>query len=482
MKYSLLSIIIFTFMLFFFSCKNDSTDTPEYGGPDNPTDETCEIIDNIFSDLESSLANKFEKDYSDKKAVLSAVKEKLSSVGFIKNVETKNDTCIVITFANGLQSNIIYDTFDYDYDINEDALKPDDFLQNIPELMGETHDTGILVDTKEMTETRSQEKPLFEYLYIRHWEPFNAEGVTDTAVVQNLQRQNKIYPMKWTGTNDNACTLESLCNIGNADSEGFYPSVIIIATHGRGGKILQTVYNQNDFNTLYSWWMKEKEKEKEEKEEKEDREIIDLIIHKTDTKKRINIPLDYLSENLNSLKNSIVFLNHCESTPIEQLGLCMVFIKKGASVVFGYRFVVSGNDCIQNTYTILSYMLQPPSRGNDVPHSAFFAYQKMPTIIKNNLWFTGSVTNKVRFSPKVYTRRPNTRSVVGMGALHLDYCDPTAGYDKVVCGLVYATDEENLYLDSEEKAGFVSTEVDHFVENGEDFFFSMENLKPKTTY
>lgn len=474
MKHCALLIVVFLSLLLLFSCKKDGTDdTPEY--IDKPIDEICEMVDNVYSDLESFLIDKFKSDYSDKAVVLSAVKEWLNSEELVSKVENESDTCIVITFVNGLQTNVTFGTSDNSYEVDEDSFKADSLLQNVPGLMeGVAHETNIAFATKEITRAGFSTRYPFQYLYVRYWEPFRESGLTDRLAVESLKKYKKVVPMAQDTYYDGMCTLATLCNIGNPNSKGLYPNVIMISTHGAGGKIIQTVYNPNDFETLVSW---------DKYKNVRGRRVVDIIVDKRRIEKRINIPYDYLQENLQSVNESIVFLNHCESTPISELGISSAFQKKGnASVVFGYQYVVSNAACIENTYRILTYMLSTPRRREDV-HSAFFAYHfNITPAEQENMKIWGNTGNNVRFLPKVYTKSIRTRGMTGMGALHLDYCDPTAGYDKVVCGLVYATDEESLYLDSDEKAGFVSAEVDHFVENGEDFFFSMEDLKPNTSY
>lgn len=455
---------------------------------DLSVEEICEKIDGIFNDLESYLETEFNSDYSDKNAVMTAVKEWLASEEYVSNIEMEGDSCIVVTFPDGQKSSIEYPTaIDGNVSSYPDSLFTQDFLQDIPELTGGGTSTPSGPETKASS---TSDKALFNKLFFVLWEPFKNEGISDELFVDDFMKMKNIYYKHKEIYKNEECTLKSLRDIGGLYSVPFNnrtvywtPSVIVIATHGQGGKIIQTVYNENDYNTLCYWWY-------EKKHEKDFNKIRSLVFSeekigsgkKTRISYRLNIPCDYLKENLTQINNSIVFLNNCESMPYEEYGMASAFRDNGASTVFGYKQKVDNFSCHINFYSILNYMLTPPKK-NDTPHSALFAYHNLKQKEKKNFNIMGNTGNEVRFAPNVYTMSySGTKSVTGMGALHLDYCDPTEGYEKVICGLVYGTDEESLHLDSETKAGFVSTEVDHFVEDGEDFFFSFENLKPNTEY
>lgn len=446
----------------------------EMEGPDIQDEEMCEKIEGLFTDLESYLEDRFNSDYSDKEAVMDAVKEWIEDVDFISGIAAEGDSCIVVTFSDGHQSSIEYSVAE-ETSSDADYQYPEDQLQDIPEFIGPS-------ESPETKASSTSDYPLFNNLFIVLWEPFQNEGISDDVIIDYFMGMKNVYAKTYYTYKNTDCTLGSLRGIGGPYSwknRTIYPSVIIIATHGRRGYCMETVYNSDDYITLYNWW-------KKKHAEFPDWKIRSMVITGSQNRisHRLKIPYGYLVENLGTINNSIVFLNNCESMPDNNLGLYRAFEKNGASAVFGYQYPVDNFTCHINTIMILSYMLKPPKNPQQPCNSAFFAYYyKIEEDDKKNFKFHGNTGNAVRFADKVYTRKyTKTKSETGMGALHLDYCDPTAGYDKVVCGLVYADNEQDLYLDSENKAGFVSTEVDHFIEEGEDFFFSLENLKPDTEY
>lgn len=465
--YAVCALAMAAFMV--IGCKD-----AEMEGPDIQDEEMCEKIEGLFTDLESYLEDRFNSDYSDKEAVMEAVKEWIEDVDFISGIAAEGDSSIVVTFSDGHQSSIEYSVAE-ETSSDADYQYPEDQLQDIPEFIGPS-------ESPETKASSTSDYPLFNNLFIVLWEPFQNEGISDDVIIDYFMGMKNVYAKTYYTYKNTDCTLGSLRGIGGPYSwknRTIYPSVIIIATHGRRGYCMETVYNSDDYITLYNWW-------KKKHAEFPDWKIRSMVITGSQNRisHRLKIPYGYLVENLGTINNSIVFLNNCESMPDNNLGLYRAFEKNGASAVFGYQYPVDNFTCHINTIMILSYMLKPPKNPQQPCNSAFFAYYyKIEEDDKKNFKFHGNTGNAVRFADKVYTRKyTKTKSETGMGALHLDYCDPTAGYDKVVCGLVYADNEQDLYLDSENKAGFVSTEVDHFIEEGEDFFFSLENLKPDTEY
>lgn len=465
--YAVCALAMAAFMV--IGCKDT-----EIEGPDIQDEEMCEKIEGLFTDLESYLEDRFNSDYSNKGAVMGAVKEWIEDVDFISGIAAEGDSCIVVTFSDGHQSSIEYSVAE-ETSSDADYQYPEDQLQDIPEFIGPS-------ESPETKASSTSDYPLFNNLFIVLWEPFQNEGISDDVIIDYFMGMKNVYAKTYYTYKNTDCTLGSLHGIGGPYSwknRTIYPSVIIIATHGRRGYCMETVYNSDDYITLHNWW-------KKKHAEFPDWKIRSLVITGSQNRisHRLKIPYGYLVENLGTINNSMVFLNNCESMPDNNLGLYRAFEKNGASAVFGYQYPVDNFTCHANTYSILSYMLHPPKNPQQPVNSAFFAYYyNISAKCKQNFKFHGSTGNAVRFANKVYTRKyTKTKSETGMGALHLDYCDPTAGYDKVLCGLVYADNKQDLYLDSEGKAGFVSTEVDHFIEEGEDFFFSLDNLKPDTEY
>lgn len=311
---------------------------------DLSVEEICEKIDGIFNDLESYLETEFNSDYSDKNAVMTAVKEWLASEEYVSNIEMEGDSCIVVTFPDGQKSSIEYPAaIDGNVSSYPDSLFTQDFLQDIPELTGEGTSTPSGPVTKASS---TSDKALFNKLFFVLWEPFKNEGISDELFVDYFMGMKNIYYKKKKIYKNNECTIKSLRDIGGLYSvplndstvAKWTPSVIVIATHGQGGKIIQTVYNDADYITLCDWWY-------EKKHEKDFNKIRSLVFSeekigsgkKTRISYRLNIPCDYLKENLTQINNSIVFLNNCESMPYEEYGMARAFKDNGASTVFGYK-------------------------------------------------------------------------------------------------------------------------------------------------
>ena len=428
---------------------------------DLSVEEICELFENFSSDLESFLSNRFNSDYSDAPLVMSAVKDYLSSSEYVKNLEIMGDSCCVVTFNNGTKTSISYES---------------------------TYDDGMTTDDNNfessyLTKSESYEQPPYESPVIFFWEPFAEHGITNLKILSKLDKQ--VQKVDAFNHSNNKCDLKSLCSIGSYKSSKSkkYPNIIIISTHGSINH-LTIPYNRKDFGTLSKWSKDEKSIKCEIKIA--GNKLIDALC----------VSKDYLEKNLNEISgHSIVILSACRTIPgtnFNQMdpnkgyGLSQVFNQHGAACVLGYSKKVKTTECVECESAVINTMLK--DRGTTVASAwgehrnsknSFFLCVTNSTLAKDYY----KLSSKAYFKNPVHTKKyPNTKSITGMGALHLDYCDPTEGYEKVICGLVYGTDEESLYLDSENKAGFVSTEVDHFVEDGEDFFFSFENLKPNTEY
>jgi uncharacterized protein (TIGR02145 family) len=203
------------------------------------------------------------------------------------------------------------------------------------------------------------------------------------------------------------------------------------------------------------------------------------------------------------ISNSIVFLNVCYGTIFAD-----IFLDLGAAYVYGYDSEARVDYAYNITNELLHYLIVSTwwdqlkeifGFGATLKTTGYALNAvKSPTLSREPIWkwqttylygmgepdfkFQHPVSiAPSRNSAGTLRTKASLEPAVAMYGCHINYYSPGADYSGNYCGLVFSSETDNPKFD-DGKSYCVFTRLNHEVFGGEDFYFSINDIKHNTQY
>jgi hypothetical protein len=481
-----LLILLFTIVLCLLSCKKDEVNVK--------TDLSDEEIAVFYTRIESFVETPDFKSRNSIEELKPLVENWLKQQPEVASVKIDGNI-LTFTLLNGSVTEIEFeeteeitpeDPFDFEWETIDGSYFTD--------IDSDSHSMNSQKQaiTKSQSTTRATTPYYPDYIYPVFWEP--------TLNLLDLKECFEKSVCRKEGTlsaREILCDPSHLPTYLNPSGATLKPNLIFIAVHG-SSKYLQIGCRKNDEDVQKSLTQLEKYGIDIRKET---RKIRITTTPEPNVRHMISLHVDDLAKLLQNvdISNAIVFLIACNSFSTTDSAnisaFADVFTKRGAAYVYGFSGIIS------NWNNIVKYLLNCLIAPNNIDSNpnvltkttaqALDYVKKYTNMSQMNLLqgigkypnfrFQHPVQNAVPRSSAHALTTKSLQEPVDMYGCHINYYSPGTVYSQSFCGLVYSSETNNPKI-GDGKSNYKFKELDHEVFDGEDFYFSFDDIEYNTQY